>query len=91
MWVACKTGFFPGTRVDAGLMHLPDDITIAYCAMTDNCRDTRRQEKGDDPASCLGPARFKRMPRLVVGDVVAVRLTKPDDLACPSPVGRSIA
>jgi beta-lactamase class A len=40
VWVACKTGFFPGTRVDAGLMHLPDDITIAYCAMTDNCRDT---------------------------------------------------
>ena len=40
VWIGCKTGFFPGTRVDAGLMRLPDEITIAYCAMTDNCRDT---------------------------------------------------
>jgi beta-lactamase class A len=38
--VACKTGFFPGTRVDAGLLFLPQDVTIAYCAMTDGSADT---------------------------------------------------
>ena len=31
--VAAKTGFFPGTRVDAGAIFLPGDIAIAYCAM----------------------------------------------------------
>ena len=38
--VACKTGFFPGTRVDAGLLFLAQDVTIAYCAMTDGSADT---------------------------------------------------
>ena len=26
-----KTGFFPGTRVDAGVLTLPNDVKIAYC------------------------------------------------------------
>jgi beta-lactamase class A len=38
--IGCKTGFFPGTRVDAGLMELPADVTIVYCMMTDKARDT---------------------------------------------------
>lgn len=38
-WVACKTGFFPGTRVDAGIISLPDDVMITYCAMTDESAD----------------------------------------------------
>lgn len=37
--VANKTGFFPGTRVDAGLLFLPQDVTIAYCTMTHNSDD----------------------------------------------------
>jgi len=28
---ALKTGFFPGTRVDAGVLTLPNDVKIAYC------------------------------------------------------------
>ena len=40
MWIGCKTGFFPGTRVDAGFMRLPEEVTIAYCAMTDGSADT---------------------------------------------------
>jgi beta-lactamase class A len=38
--IGCKTGFFPGTRADAGFMELPGDITIVYCLMTDKARDT---------------------------------------------------
>jgi beta-lactamase class A len=30
--VACKTGFFPGTRVDAGVLVLSSEVTVAYCA-----------------------------------------------------------
>jgi beta-lactamase class A len=37
--VACKTGFFPGTHADAGLIYLPDDVTIAYCMMTHESTD----------------------------------------------------
>lgn len=36
--VACKTGFFPGTRVDAGVIGTPKG-TIAYCAMAMNSKD----------------------------------------------------
>jgi beta-lactamase class A len=39
VWIGCKTGFFPGTRVDAGFVKLPEDVTIVYCAMTDNSND----------------------------------------------------
>lgn len=39
IWVGCKTGFFPGTRVDTGLIRLPDNVAIAYCAMTVDGRD----------------------------------------------------
>lgn len=38
--VASKTGFFPGTRVDAGAIFLPDGNAIAYCAMTQYGTDT---------------------------------------------------
>lgn len=37
--VACKTGFFPGTRVDAGIISLPEDVSIAYCAMAHGSKD----------------------------------------------------
>jgi beta-lactamase class A len=40
VWVGCKTGFFPGTRADAGFIQLPGGVTVAYCAMTTNCADT---------------------------------------------------
>jgi beta-lactamase class A len=40
IWIGCKTGFFPGTRVDAGFMRLPTGVTIVYCLMTDKARDT---------------------------------------------------
>lgn len=37
---AGKTGFFPGTRVDAGLLMMPENTTIAFCAMNDGSADT---------------------------------------------------
>jgi beta-lactamase class A len=39
VWIGCKTGFYPGTRADAGFIRLPEDVTIAYCAMTDCSAD----------------------------------------------------
>jgi beta-lactamase class A len=38
--VGCKTGFFPGTRADAGFVRLPGDRTIVYCLLTDKAKDT---------------------------------------------------
>ncbi|ACZ40153.1 serine hydrolase [Sphaerobacter thermophilus] len=38
--VANKTGFFPGTRVDSGLIMLHDGPTIAFAAMTHRSVDT---------------------------------------------------
>ena len=35
----CKTGFFPGTRVDTGAIFLPGDIPIAYSATAHNSSD----------------------------------------------------
>jgi beta-lactamase class A len=40
IWIGCKTGFFPGTRADAGFMRLPGDVTVVYCTMTDKAADT---------------------------------------------------
>ena len=37
--IGCKTGFFTGTRVDSGVIRLPEETTIAYCAMTDQGHD----------------------------------------------------
>ncbi|HUG14175.1 MAG TPA: serine hydrolase [Thermomicrobiales bacterium] len=37
--VHCKTGFFPGTRVDAGAIYLPDDVSIAYGVVAHESRD----------------------------------------------------
>jgi beta-lactamase class A len=37
--LGCKTGFFPGTRVDAGFMVLDSKVRIAYCAMAHGSRD----------------------------------------------------
>jgi beta-lactamase class A len=37
--VHCKTGFFPGTRVDAGAIYLPDDISIAYGVVAHEAAD----------------------------------------------------
>ncbi len=37
---AGKSGFFPGTRVDAGLLMMPGDTTVAFCAMNDRSADT---------------------------------------------------
>lgn len=45
--VASKTGFFPGTRADAGLIFLPQDVTIAYCAMTDGSADVSISEEAE--------------------------------------------
>jgi len=39
IWVGCKTGFFGGTRVDAGVIFLPEDVRIAYCAMAHGSHD----------------------------------------------------
>ena len=38
-WAACKTGMMPGTRADAGILHLPGGVEIAYAAMTDGGSD----------------------------------------------------
>jgi len=38
--VACKTGFFPGTRVDAGMLSLAGQVEIAYCAAANASPDT---------------------------------------------------
>jgi len=38
--VACKTGFFPGTRADAGVLTLPGEVKIAYCAVANAAPDT---------------------------------------------------
>jgi beta-lactamase class A len=37
--VHCKTGFFPGTRVDAGAIYLPDDVSIAYAVVAHKSTD----------------------------------------------------
>ncbi len=37
--LGCKTGFFPGTRVDAGFIVLNSDVRIAYCAMAHGSSD----------------------------------------------------
>ncbi len=39
LWVANKTGFSAGVRVDAGLIGLPEEHTIAYCAATAGSAD----------------------------------------------------
>lgn len=39
IWLGCKTGFFGGTRVDAGVIFLPSDVNIAYCAMAHGSSD----------------------------------------------------
>jgi beta-lactamase class A len=39
IWLGCKTGFFGGTRVDAGVILLPSDVQIAYCAMAHDSDD----------------------------------------------------
>ena len=39
LWVASKTGFMPGTWVDAGMIRLPDDQRIVYCAATNGSTD----------------------------------------------------
>lgn len=40
IWIGCKTGALPGMRADSGLIRLPGDIEVAYCAMNANSRDT---------------------------------------------------
>jgi hypothetical protein len=37
--VACKTGFFIGTRVDMGAVFLPAGITFAYCVTSQQGTD----------------------------------------------------
>ncbi|MEZ4520652.1 MAG: serine hydrolase [Thermomicrobiales bacterium] len=37
--VGCKTGFFPGTRVDAGVIRIQNGPRIAYCAMATGSSD----------------------------------------------------
>jgi beta-lactamase class A len=39
--VACKTGFFPGTRVDAGVIFHRGEALIAYCVVAHDCADTK--------------------------------------------------
>ncbi|MFM9107023.1 MAG: serine hydrolase [Chloroflexota bacterium] len=34
LWAAAKTGFFPGTWVDAGMLGFPGGRRVVYCAMT---------------------------------------------------------
>lgn len=38
-WVGCKTGFFPGTWVDSGVMALPSGIEVVYAVMTHGSSD----------------------------------------------------
>jgi beta-lactamase class A len=40
VWFANKTGGLPGMRSDAGVIGLPGDVRIAYCAMTEHSVDT---------------------------------------------------
>lgn len=37
--VACKTGFFSGTRVDAGIIRFPETGGFVYAVFNDKCRD----------------------------------------------------
>ena len=53
VWVGCKTGFFPGCRVDAGIVQLPAGVTVAYCAMTENS-DDRAMAIESEPAVVNG-------------------------------------
>ncbi len=45
--VACKTGFFPGTRVDAGVLLLSGEVQVAYCAAANASPDTSIAPESD--------------------------------------------
>jgi beta-lactamase class A len=47
IWVGCKTGMTPGVRADAGIVHLPDGVDIAYCVMTEASADTAMAEEAE--------------------------------------------
>ena len=51
--VICKTGFFPGTRVDAGAILLPGDIPVAYYAVAHNSSDVSMSSE-NEPAVING-------------------------------------
>jgi len=48
--VACKTGFFPGTRADVGLLSDASGPLVAYCVMSQECTD---QSMGVDNAGSI--------------------------------------
>ena len=54
--VGCKTGFFTGMRVDAGVIKLPKATTIAYCVMSNGGRDGsfNAENKGAVAAGLVG-------------------------------------
>lgn len=37
--VGCKTGFFPGTRADVGIIALADDVSFVYCTIASGSID----------------------------------------------------
>jgi beta-lactamase class A len=37
--VACKTGYYPGTHSDVGIVHFHESPAIAYCLMATECHD----------------------------------------------------
>ncbi|HEU0116221.1 MAG TPA: serine hydrolase [Thermomicrobiales bacterium] len=47
VWVGCKTGMTTGVRADAGVIHLPDGVEIAYCAMTEESADRAMTEEAE--------------------------------------------
>ncbi|HEX5500188.1 MAG TPA: serine hydrolase, partial [Thermomicrobiales bacterium] len=47
VWVGCKTGMTPGVRTDAGVIHLPGETDIAYCAMTEESADRAMTEEAE--------------------------------------------
>lgn len=47
IWVGCKTGMTTGVRADAGIIHLPEGVEIAYCAMTEESADRAMAEEAE--------------------------------------------
>ncbi len=47
VWVGSKTGMTPGVRADAGIIHLPGGVEIAYCTMTEKSADRAMAEEAE--------------------------------------------
>jgi beta-lactamase class A len=58
LWVACKTGFFPGTWADAGMIRLPGDERVVYCSVTHESADT---SMSSEPEGAVANGRIGRL------------------------------